>query len=199
MKDHLQSHYSTISKSVVLIPILIIIFALVAKTGDRNQVSLKMAQFGPTVKVIQPTDVPDDKVYVDLEGPSTCVMKNSDYTVTVQIKKSQISAKMVGLKQTKQYILTEDCLFIWTLNEKNGIKKCDMSKVIPMVQGLADLHLLTINDMISALSKIGLQGSAFSSMKWDKPVCMKNEVSDTVFNVPSNIRFIDPTPVPVSQ
>ena len=199
MNEKLQSHHGTISKAVILFPIILILFALVAKSGDRNQVSLRMAQFGPTPKVIEPTDIPDDKVYVDLEGPSTCVMKNKDYTVTAQIKKSHISATMAGANQTKKYVLTDDCLYIWTLKERNGIKKCEMSKVMPMVKGLAQLHLLTINDIIAALSKVGLQGNSFSMMKWDRPVCKKTDVKDSVFSVPANITFIDPTPVPASK
>lgn len=199
MREKLQSHHSTISKVVILIPVLIILLALIVKRGDKNQVSLKMAQFDPSPTIVEPTDIPDDKVYVDLEGPSTCVMKNKEYKVTAQIKNSHIAATIEGANQTKNYILTDDCLYIWARNERSGIKKCDMAKVMPMVKGLAQLHLLTINDTIAALSRVGLQGNTFATMKWDKPVCQKTEVKDTVFNIPGNVAFIDPTPAPANK
>lgn len=190
MDENHVSRYNILKKTIIVLPIVLILIAAVLKINAKKEQYLTMATFKPVPTIAIPTDMPEDRVFIDLKGPASCKATTQGFAVSALIKDNHIAATIVG-KNTRKYVLNDECLYSWTMNETKGVKKCDIAKIMPMIKTLASLKLLSINDMIAAISKLNDTNNELTSVKWDKPQCQKMEVKNTDFVVPTNIIFTE--------
>jgi len=118
----LDDFFFAISRVIIFLPIIIIFFGLITKSGQvTRNINIMMT---PT-----PTVVPN-KQSINLKGPFHCVYKNKEADFEAFIKDYKAYATVVTLKNKKdEFYFDGDCIYI------NKVKKtCNVKPYISVIE-----------------------------------------------------------------
>ncbi|MEN9327480.1 MAG: hypothetical protein RI947_288 [Candidatus Parcubacteria bacterium] len=194
-----HSFFETVSKVVIIIPVVIILIALVTQI---NKPSISSQSKKNTSAAIIPTDMPAAETKgmpLNLEGPTHCVAQNEQLSVSAYVKNKNIYAEVTKPSTIQNYLVNGDCLYQWEQKKFIGKKSCGMSQYIGLAETMAKFNMLTTDTLVKVIASLPTDDKTKSTVKTDysnlKPVCENTEIKDSVFAIPGTVKFkLIPTP-----
>ncbi len=121
----MDDFFSTVSKGIIILPIIIIVSSLIIKFNQNQPLPVKNSILTPTLK---PSPLVSKKLNIDLNGPLVCHYKNNnqEYDLFVKNKKVSLEVKAGG-----------------------QIVKYDLSSYVPLVGGMLNNNISTLESMAS--------------------------------------------------
>lgn len=168
---------STVLKIFIAFFLIVITVGLFTKKNISPQQKYPIFQSKPTV---YPTAV---KAFsFNLKGPFVCQMKEKEATISAYVKNERIFVKKGN---AQNFLLREDCLYLWETGKYSGERICGLSQYLGIVR--------QISQFSGFIDKFA-QGSQLSeqkeSIKTLLNACRKEEIKDEkLFEFPKNILF----------
>ncbi|MDO8497439.1 MAG: hypothetical protein Q7S61_02735 [bacterium] len=198
----LDQLFHVLSKFVIIVPVLIILFVLVTKGAgvlnlhsvQKKEVPTPSPSSSPNVPLLSPTVVSSEKISLSLSGPLVCHYDSSTATVSAKIKNKKIAAELQKEKQVDNVVVNGDCLYHWKKGTIVGEKICGISSMLSIVDMLSSSGLMDPKSIVGLMgggSQIqGIDADTFSSENISR-MCHKEDIGEDSFIVPSFIRFTD--------
>lgn len=172
--DDLFNFFSSLSKLIIFVPLVIIIIALIFKFNQpKNQTSLNVLPVLPNV-TIAPTS---HQLKINLTGPYHCIYQDKTRSIEVYIKNKNILGLLKENKVEKKYLLSGDCLYHYD-NRVLLEKKCGLSTYITLGESLLNNGLIDLSTLTSQFP--GLTGIDVNQVIKS---CKKSDIKDQLFKV----------------
>ncbi len=169
----MDDFFHFVSKMVIVIPIVIIIFALILRFNQKEDYSKKIIP-SPTV-VPTKTSVITPSFKLDLVGPLVCQINEKTASVSAFIKDKKVFATKREKDKVDYFLLIDDCFYWWEKGKYSGQKICGVG------------FYLSYFEEFSRLGSMGMGDLNLSSLLSS---CQKQEIKDeTIFNLPQNVLF----------
>ncbi len=127
--DGLDSFFSFVSKTVIIIPIFIFVFSLMFKFGQSKSKNI-YSEISPTI-FISPSLSVTNKIPIDLIGPWVCHYQEGQKQYDLSINNKKV---------------------VLQIKENNRFKKYDLSPYVPYAEGLLKTDITNIQNMINQYS-----------------------------------------------
>lgn len=189
------NHYMTyVARATLIIPIMVMVIG-VALYLTKNIEKTRVKGVESTISKTVPTQIPAKAKAsgIDLKGPTTCSFTSPDITASMKIKDNSILVNVTQKKDTSQYLLNGDCLYLWE-NTSAGNKVCGVGQYLAIFHTLSSAGLVDISTVFSSLETYGLKKEGLPSVEVISGLmesCKAGEVAQDTFAVPSNIIFTD--------
>lgn len=170
--EGLDTFFSFVSKAVIIIPIFVLIISLFLKINTpKNSASLLSPATPTTIPIVQ-----NSTFKFDLKGPIVCD------TLFIQDKKIFFKNKLTN------YLLKDDCFYIWETGKFNGERKCNLSNYINMAENY--LGFFNINDLVdNNLVKNFIKNKNINVESVVKS-CKREVIKDkNIFEIPRQVLF----------
>lgn len=194
-----------ISRTVIIIPVVVIFFGLFIFAKEKNaQLKVLNAQQKPTTQKVA-TNAPktissqatasSERIVFSLQGPLVCQYQSNEASMSALIKNKKVIATNKVGKKASNYLLVDECLYIWEEGNNTGRKICELSQYIKMFETLSSFGILNAESLFDIFSQLGLKPEKLSNLPKENigaefsKSCKKREVNDEVFKVPLKVSF----------
>ncbi len=187
----MEDFFHFISRFVIVVPIIVVVAAIFIKFGSPDYKSYSVSLPTPTAKLA--VSSANTNIKIDLKGPFICKFSSKDATISAFIKDKKISTKFVEKNLAQNYLLKDDCLYIWNEGSFSGEKTCGLTNYVNLAESLISSNLLDINTIFNYLNKFGETPSLMKNpvdLKNLLNSCKKEEITDVkIFELPNNVLF----------
>ena len=203
----LDDIFHTISRYIVILPVILIVIAIFFKlTGNNSSSQLGLKEYA---SAITPTGVNNilkslDKakeaspaVKFNLTGPLSCSFATKDDKVNAYVKDKKILIKREEENITNNYLLNGDCGYIWKQGSYSGEKICGISQQVVIVDGLLSSGFLDpsmVFENIGKMFSLSTKNNSQDTLKLALSSCKNETVPSSVkFDVPRSVLFKNST------
>ena len=161
----------TLSRVIIAVPILIVIFALLLRfsypdryQSSRNYLPQKYSQAVPLRKYTQekealPKPQESTSASFDIVKSRTCTFQNGEVDAQVYISKGRVSANVLRDGETDRFIVSDDCVYTWKTGEYVGKRICGIGQYLNLFQTYSSFlskdMLSSILPTLGGMSSIG--------------------------------------------
>ena len=205
MKDqpgHLDDFFHNVSRFIIFVPITVVILAVLLKFNGSisQQKGFRDYNASPTPVKLQNLleSLTNPKkstasAKFNLAGPLSCAYATESVKVNAYVKDKKIYIKMGEKSAVSNYLLNDDCVYIWKGGMYSGEKICGLSQQVNIAEGLLSSGLIDPNLIFQNLGKVfdlpDIGGSQ-DVLKIAMSSCKNEELPETVkFDIPKNVLF----------
>ena len=205
MKEHnqqLENIFHTVSRYIVLAPVVLIVMALFLKLNSNNSSQLGYREYvlTPTPRLVQnnlgklnTTKPSSPAAKFNLQGPLICSFTTEENNIQAYVKDKKMVIRKEEKNIQKNYLLNGDCVYMWQEGVYTGEKICGVSQQVSLVDGLLSSGLLSPDIIFNNLSKVLNIPQANNSedvLKSALTSCKNESIPKTVrFDVPKNVLY----------
>ncbi|MBI4226131.1 hypothetical protein HY612_03385 [Candidatus Roizmanbacteria bacterium] len=198
----LDDIFHIVSRFTIIVPIIVVLFAIFLKFSSGGTRQKSFIDYKLTITPIRSKKPLDglntskkssSSARFNLIGPLNCFFSTDTATISANIKDKKIYLRIDEKKEVQNYLLRDDCVYIWRKGNYSGEKICGISQQIGMIEGLLSSNFLDPSfifgslDQVLALSSIGKSQDALKSVLNS---CKKEEIQSLVqFDIPKNVLF----------
>lgn len=186
-----------ISKATIIIPLVVLMLgtatAFKNKVESQKVLSSRQEQTQVPTSTQTLTQNSSPNIKLDLKGPLVCAYKSSTVAINVVVKDKNVLLKKTEKNISSNYLLKGDCLYSWESNF-SGTKICGLSQYISTFEALSKMGIMNLETALSSLSQFeGAKniGSQEANIKETLKTCRKEEMKDSVFDLPVKVLFKD--------
>lgn len=176
-------HYA--SKIILIIPIIIVIFALIIKFNEKKEEGVNKSNQRILIspKISSKPTINKKKSSFNLKGPLVCQYSNKEASVSAFIKDKNIYAKIVKKNSQENFLVKGDCLYHWQEKQYTGEKICGIGQYLSLVASLPffDFSSLFKNVNDPLMKELNLNQLISS--------CEEKKVDGEIFQMPQEIIF----------
>lgn len=189
-----------LSRFTIIIPIIVVVVALILKfnTASYKQPDLEITSV-PTINNIPKNNSNNNNsistlsANLNLKGPLVCNFSAKEATVTAYIKDKKVSAQVNDNKKINNYLMRDDCVYMWNEGNFSGEKICGIGTYIGIIEGLMSSNLMDFQTLFKTLTQFN-SGSSSSFLKNNftdvLSSCRKEEITNlSVFDIPRQVLF----------
>lgn len=127
----------------------------------------------------------------NLIGPFVCNFKDNtkQQDGVIYIKNKQIYAEFLNKKEQERVLIKGDCLYNWDQGETMGKQICKISPYMNLLEKLYQSGLASDKTLIDYLNQKDTQADASNQTIQ----CVEEPISDKLFTIPTQIKFVDTT------
>lgn len=166
------------SKVILFFPVVLVILALIFKF---NQSDKKVKKVIIPTQRLTPTANPVKKnnpLNFNLDGPFVCNFSDKKASISAFIKDKKIFIKKQEKESVINFLVNNDCLYLWEDKKYNGDKVCGISSYLSFFENFPSFLKLTNFGFTSDQSLNFLN------------FCQKKEIeNDKIFEVPVRVLF----------
>ncbi len=193
--DHEQKRLELISRFVIFLPIIVVLLAFVANSSSDKKLSLA-EQITPTIvsqqSIVNKKISGSKKIELNLNGPYHCVYKDNSIDADISIKNKNLYATYKSKDVTSTIVVKGDCAYMWKQGAVTGEKMCGIGQYISMFEMLSSWNIMSFDSLSSMIGEVQpgmtIDSSVMSNIANS---CKKQEITDTIFVVPTGITFTD--------
>lgn len=205
MKDQngqLDDIFHIVSRLTIIVPLIVIIFAIFLKlTGggakQKNFIDYKLTTTPTRVKnpldVLNTSKKSTQSARFNLNGPLNCSFRSDSASVSAFVKEKRIYLKIDEKKEVRNYLLRDDCIYIWRMGSYSGEKICGLSQHVGMLENLLSTNFIDPSFIFGSLDQVLTIPSIGKSKDVLKTVlnsCKAEAIPASVqFEVPKNVLF----------
>ncbi|VVA44449.1 conserved hypothetical protein [Candidatus Roizmanbacteria bacterium] len=175
----MDDFFSFISKTVIIIPIFILIISLFLKFNQPKKSTTTLNNLYEGQSLLTPTTITtvnNNSFKFDLQGPIVCE------NLFIQNKKILLKNKLTN------YLLNGDCLYIWESGKANGEMRCSLSNYIKMAESY--LGNFNIGDLVTNNLMKDLINNKDINLESVVKSCKREAIKDSsIFNIPTKVLF----------
>lgn len=172
------------SKIILLVPFILIIFGLIIRFNQNNEKNIIRQEENliPTPTIVLSPKIKKTTSF-NLQGPLFCQLTNKDASISAYIKDKKIFAKVVKKEGQENFLVKEDCLYLWQEGQYTGEKICGIGRYLNLVVGLPFFDFSSAlgnknNDLFKELNLAQLISS-----------CQAKNIEDKIFMLPPRVIF----------
>ncbi len=194
-KDNVHDFFHNISRLTIILPILIIAVAIISKPSKPPGASVQSGKYTltPSPTVDSQPEKPASDSNINLQGPSVCTLdSDTDYSGFIYIKNKNIKTEFQSLKEGVKttVILKGDCMYKWENEEKTGVKICELSQYVGILETMTKFNLLDAETLLNLMTQFGAANGIENIPEKIPPVsCKKEVINDSLFVIPGGVRF----------
>lgn len=195
--DNIQDFFSISSRIVLIVPFVVIFIALGVRYQifDSNepviqkQTAVSLPKNNSSITV----SIHVKKAGFDLKGDVVCSFFDKEASISAYKKGSNIFFRNSMQKETNNYLVNGDCVYIWKKGGYTGQKVCNVEQYVSIAQTLFSSGLFDVNILMSYLPQtVSASQSALPVTKIKQVIqsCHNQEVTEKgLFEVPKNVVF----------
>jgi len=174
--SNIENFFSTSSRIILFVPIIIVLLALVLKFNNSSikQSTKSNIIITPTILI---TTRPTAKLNpIDLTGPYICIYKLKDLDLKIYIKNKNIYSEINSKGKISKYLIKGDCFY--QIQTKSETKKtCGLSNYLPYIESFLKNGVNSVPSIFKSYipKDIDINGVLNS--------CKKEKVDDSVFSL----------------
>jgi len=184
--DVLHDFFSSYSKVVIYIPLIIIVLGIILKLSSLQKPEKNKFSNPPTPTInSKKNNQIKKKTKIDLIGPYICQTKIDEASVSAFIENKKIFAKMVEKNSMKNFLFDGDCFYMWKEKEYNGEKICGLGQYLFLISDISSSTLELIGSFTN-------QPDLLNDLPIDEVLssCRNEPIENKeVFKVPSFVIF----------
>lgn len=213
---HAQVHHTfkKLSKWIIITPILFVMIGLVIapprqKANNVQHVvptrmptgaiiptqSLTQAKILQQLTAISPasTATKSATVQLNLIGPFVCNYQNEGTSFKAYIKNKQVSVQVpVETGAIQHIVLNADCVYAWQQGDAVGTKMCGMSQYLALFSTMSQYGMMDTGSILGTVAQMVPSAKKIDTAQLAR-ACVKEEVNNTVFTIPTNVKFSEST------
>ncbi len=192
----------SISRIVIAIPLMLVVFALALRFGGFIQPAKQAVQsiitptialgntFRRTAEAQEPSTSPS--IEFDLQKEYSCELKDPQNQYQIFIRRGDVRANIITVDQNTHLLLKNECLFTWSDTTKKGTRLCDLGPYIKAVSGMSKLGLFSFDSMLQSLfTKSGIKfPQKTENMTQLMNLCREESVAENVVALPEDVEFV---------
>jgi hypothetical protein len=196
-----------VSKLGIYLPgIFLILAIIVVFTAPKKNPQQMQAQLRRLTPIVTPT--PTKAISINLRGPFVCQYTSSTATISASIKNKQVAADFVEATQESHFIVRDNCIYQWGTARQIGAKECGLGTAIDTLDFLSNMGILDFGSLLEMMPNSHdmdnmqkqLANKADSSdMQKFLETCVKKEPNQSVFTIPTDRVFVEPTTPPTPK
>lgn len=183
-----DSFFTQFSKIVVILPIIILILGIWIKYSSSNKKNPSMIDFFPSptrVKISPSLPQKSSREKFNLTGPLICQYQTKESSTSAFIKNKKILIKTRTKNEIKNFLISDDCLYLWQEKKYNGERLCGIGGYLNLVQSLP---FFNFSDFLKGNEFNNQFGKSFDFNNLLNS-CQKKEIEEELFLIPKNIIF----------
>ncbi|OGK23647.1 hypothetical protein A3A46_02185 [Candidatus Roizmanbacteria bacterium RIFCSPLOWO2_01_FULL_37_13] len=197
--------FHIVSRLTIILPIVIIIFGIALKLSGGSSQQKSFLEYSLTPTPTRPQNFLDNlsiskkstaSAKFSLTGPLNCFFETDAATISAYIKDKKIYIETNGEKEVQNYLLSGDCIYIWSKGNYSGEKICGISQQVGIIEGLLTSNLLDSSFLDGTLNQIlpnfpigkskDILSSVLNSCKKESANWRTNSI---LFDIPKNVLF----------
>lgn len=198
----LDDFFHTASKLTIVVPIAVILLAIFLKfgRGAPQEKSFLKYSLTPTptkaknlFESINRLKQSTSSAKFNLTGPLSCSISADTATMSAYVKDKKIRLSIEEKNNFQNYLLREDCVYIWKSGSYSGEKICGLSQQIGLIESLLSSNLIDPTVIFENLNQVmAVSPTGISSLGLESVLnsCSSRAIQNlTVFDIPKNILF----------
>lgn len=196
----------SISRIVIAVPLLLIVFALVLRAGGFVNPSSQNVQssitptialgatFRRTAEASEQKTTPAS-ISIDLQKEYACNFQNSEGQYEVFIRKGDVRARIISSEKNTHILLKNKCLYTWSQAQKKGTRMCNLGPYLKALESMNKLGIFSFDSMMQNLiAQTGISWSGGQEKLSDfSRLCQQKTVSEDIMMIPEGIEFREVT------
>ncbi|MBI4008698.1 hypothetical protein HY357_00525 [Candidatus Roizmanbacteria bacterium] len=187
-QNQLENFFHFSSKLLIILPIVIIFFALIFKFVLKVE-DKRIEKILPTPSInIQTPDFMNffknnssPSAKLNLVGPFVCLLNTPTSSMSAYIKNKKFFAKIRENEKTNNSLFIDDCLYTWEGGSYSGERICGLSQYLGVAESLLTMNLLDLGQIL---------GGKGTELKNLMNTCKEEKIeNDSIFTAPKNVLF----------
>lgn len=147
--DSIHDFFHTFSRIIIVLPFIIIIFAIILKVSKSDTVMTGQSA-APLVTPATIMSTSQSNASINLQKPSLCSFQTKEASWSAFIRNRMIKVINTNNITTSYYLLKNDCFYTWEKNKYSGEKMCGVGQFVSVGENLVNSGLMS-EDMFNIM------------------------------------------------